>query len=384
MSEIDLYGGSSRWQFEPNGFFTLNRNDTGRWMLTDPIGNGFLSVGLNHLDDSDLKYPHNINIWKERYGGSRESWIKNAVVHDLKKWGFNTIGWTQQYVGGGWREKFDWSKIVVVEHGSQWTPKELEAAQIPYIYHMRLAENENWNGRPFYPDVFHEDFDDHCYYLARSVAADLADSKYLIGYSFVDAPLWFPHPAGADFPQLKGLAGTAREDMLHQVAHKYFETIARHIRAYDPNHLILGDRFNGDNELPDAVLEGMQDYVDVLSVQYYPGNTPEARESMRKHAAGLYKKTGKPILIPDIGNWTATEMNPHRTMDGVETQAARAKHYIETFDAIIKEDWLLGWHWCGYIENLNRGWGMKDPHDEIYEDYVLPISEYNHNVYGKL
>jgi hypothetical protein len=68
----------------------------------------------------------------------------------------------------------------------------------------------------------------------------------------------------------------------------------------------------------------------------------------------------------------------------VETQAARAQHYIDTFDAIIKEDWLLGWHWCGYIENLNRGWGMKDPRDEIYQDYVLPIAEYNRNVYDKI
>jgi hypothetical protein len=66
-------------------------------------------------------------------------------------------------------------------------------------------------------------------------------------------------------------------------------------------------------------------------VQYYPGNTQEAREQMRKKASALYKQTGKPILIPDIGNWTPTKLNPQRDMDGVETQAARGQHYVDTF-----------------------------------------------------
>lgn len=384
MSAINAYGGSTRWSFDSKGFFSLERTDSGRWLFGDPDGNGFLSVGLNHIDDSDLRYSHNLDIWKSRYGGNRERWIQEGVVKDLREWGFNSIGWTQQYVGGGWREKFDWSQVVVVEHGSQWTPQELESAKIPYIYQMRLAENENWNGRPFYPDVFDEDFEDHCAYLARSVAGTLAESKYLIGYSFVDAPLWFPHPAGGDFPQLEGLTGTVREQKLYEVAQKYFETISRNLRAYDTNHLVLGDRFNGDNELPDAVLHAMKGNVDVLSVQYYPGNTSQDREFVIEHASGLYDKTGLPILIPDIGNWTATELNPHRTMEGVDTQAARAQHYIDTFSSMVDQEWLLGWHWCGYIENLNRGWGMKDPYDEIYDDYVLPIAEFNRSIYGMI
>jgi hypothetical protein len=40
-----------------------------------------------------------------------------------------------------------------------------------------------------------------------------------------------------------------------------------------------------------------------------------------------------------------------------------------------------GWHWCGYIENLNRGWGMKDPWDEPYTDYVDPVADFNRTVY---
>ena len=380
MSDVDSYGGCSRWKFPATGYFRLEQTPT-RWWLVDPEGNGFLSVGLNHIDDSDLKYDHNLEVWKSRYGSSRDRWIKEGVVPDLKGWGFNTVGWTQQYVGGGWREKFDWSQIVVVEHGEQWKTSDLERAGIPYIIHMRLAENENWNGRPFYPDVFDADFEDHCAYLARSICVDVAESPLLVGYSFVDAPLWYPHPAGADWPTLKGLSPAERDAKLFGVASKYYETIHRHIRQYDPNHLILGDRYNGDVFLPDSVLEAAVPYIDVLSVQFYPGNTKEARVAMKEKAREFYAKTGKPIIIPDIGNWTSTKLNPHRTMDNVETQASRAQHYVDTFDEIINEPWLLGWHWCGYIENTARGWGMKDPWDEPYREYVDPIAEYNRTVY---
>jgi hypothetical protein len=383
LSEIDSYGGSTRWTFDATDAFRLDR-DGDRWWLVDPLGNGFLSVGLNHIDDSDLKYPHNLDIWQKRYGGSRERWISEGVVTDLRNWGFNSIGWTQQYIGGGWREKFDWSQIVVVEHGSQWTVADLEAGGMPYIIQMRLAENENWNGRPYYPDVFDADFDDHCAYLARSICVDAASSKNLIGYSFVDAPLWFRHPAGADWPGLEGLDGDKRDAKLFEIASKYYETIHRHIRTYDPHHLILGDRYNGDNELPEVVLEAAKPYIDVLSVQYYPGNDQASREKMITHARGLYERVGKPILIPDIGNWTATELNPQRTMDGVPDQATRARHYIDTFTDLVREPWLLGWHWCGYVENLSRGWGMKDPWDQPYTEYVDPVAEFNRRVYDLL
>ncbi|MDQ1630018.1 MAG: hypothetical protein QOI54_3762 [Actinomycetota bacterium] len=380
MSQLSSYGGSKKFQFEATGYFRLEQGDN-RWWLVDPEGNGFLSVGLNHIDDSDLKYDHNLDLWKERYGGSRDRWIKEGVAPDLKNWGFNTIGWTQQYIGGGWREKFDWSQIVVVEHGAQWTTDDFVKADTPFIVHMRLAENENWNGRPFYPDPFDADFEDHCAYLARSICADLAENKNLLGYSFVDAPLWYPHPAGEDWPSLKGLSESSRDEKLFDVATKYYETIHRHIRKYDQNHLILGDRYNGDVFLPDAVLEAAKPYIDVLSVQYYPGNTKQEIQSMKERATALYKKVGLPILIPDIGNWTPTELNPQRDMDNVETQADRGQHYVDIFSEIINEPWLLGWHWCGYIENLNRGWGMKDPWDEPYSEYVDQVADFNRKVY---
>ena len=47
--------------------------------------------------------------------------------------------------------------------------------------------------------------------------------------------------------------------------------MTKHIRTYDQNHLILGDRYNGNKGIPTPVLKAMQPFVDVLSIQYLSG-----------------------------------------------------------------------------------------------------------------
>lgn len=387
MANINQYGGSDRWKFPPTGYFRVERASNGRWLFVDPDGGGFLTIGVAHADDSDLKYPHNLVIWNRKYGSSKERWIKEGLVKDLKSWGFNTIGWTQDYVGGGWRKAFDWGERVTVQQSVQWAPRDFEVANMPYVVLMRVGETEDWNGDPVFPDVYSQDFEDHCSFLARSNCVDHAERKTLLGYSYVDAPSWMRHVSGADFPQLKGLTEEVRNEKLYDIASKYYETMAKYIRTYDTNHLILGDLYNGNRGLPDAVLAAMKPYVDVLAIQYFPGNTPAARQEMKEHAARAVELTGKPLYIPDIGNWAPTKLNPHRVADpsgrlaGMESQAARAQHYIETIGSVLKEPWFLGWHWCAYFENLARGWGIKDPWDEPYQDFIGPVTAFNKSVY---
>ena len=42
---------------ETPSFFTVAQNDRGAWTFVDPDGKPFVSLALNHLDDSDLRYP---------------------------------------------------------------------------------------------------------------------------------------------------------------------------------------------------------------------------------------------------------------------------------------------------------------------------------------
>ena len=389
VANLSKYGGNADIRFQATGYFRVEQTPK-RWWFVDPDGCAFLTIGVAHADDSDLKYPHNLSIWEDKYGGSKERWIREGLVRDLKNWGFNTIGWTQDYVGGGWRKAFDWGERVTVQQSIQFHPRDFQVADMPYVVLLRVAETEDWNGDPVFPDVFSADFEDHCAFLARSVCVDHADSPNLLGYSFVDAPSWSRHVSGADFPQLVDADIDDRDEGLLPIARKYYETMARNIRIYDRNHLILGDLYNGDRELPAAVLEAAVPFVDVFGVQYFPGDTAEGRERIKKHGAGVSQLTGRPVYIPDIGNWAPTRLNPHRVADptgrlaGVESQAARAQNYIDSIGSLMHEPWFLGFHWCAYIENGARGWGIKDPWDEVYEDFVGPVRAFNESIYDRI
>lgn len=356
-------------------FFGL-ANDEGNWTLVDPRGEPFVTVGLNHADETNLKYPHNHDVWRQRYG-SRHSWIDQGVVADLRQWGFNTIGWTQEYVTGDWGSALDWfGEPIDLGHSLPWSAADLQRTQMPYVVQIRVSEIEDWNGHPWFPDVYSEEFDAYCEYLARSICIDHADNPDLLGYFLVDIPAWLPHASGADFAILAGLGERARDIKLYDVAYRYYETITRHIRAVDPNHLILGDRYNGNKGIPRAVLTAMKHFVDVLSVQYFPGPNPRERARMIADLRSWHEYTGKPVILADTGNWTATELNPRRR-SSLASQAERGEDYAAMLQPLLDEPWFLGWHWCGYVENTARGWGLKDPWDEPYSDLISTVAEFN-------
>ena len=71
-----------------------------------------------------------------------------------------------------------------------------------------------------------------------------------------------------------------------------------------------------------------------------------------------------------------TVMSPHRTGSEPD-QNSRADGYELLAGAFAAEDWILGWHWCSYVENPQRGFGLKDPWDEPYEELVARVAEVN-------
>ena len=126
--------------------------------------------------------------------------------------------------------------------------------------------------------------------------------------------------------------------------------------------------------LPDRPLDRIASWA--AENGFFSDPTPEGRIRMRDDLAGWSEQTGgKPVVVADIGNWTPTELDPHRT--GLPSQAARGEDYGAALDAVRGEAWFAGWHWCAYVENTGRGWGLKDPWDEPYRDLVGPVAEHN-------
>ena len=146
-------------------FFTVNQNENGAWSFIDPEGRPFISLALNHLDDSDLRYPHNVEIFERKYG-SRKAWT-TGVARDLQTLNFNTIGWTSQYISGGWGEALDWfGDPVDLGHSHPWPDELLLDAEMPYVVQIRAQEIEDWNGHPAFRNVFGEDFQKYADWIA--------------------------------------------------------------------------------------------------------------------------------------------------------------------------------------------------------------------------
>ena len=373
---LNPWGGTPDVTSRATGFFRVERID-GRWWFIDPAGNGFLSAGVNHAEDTDLKHHYNAHIWREKYG-NRETWIREGVVRDLRDWGFNTLGWTQQWVSGGGGLITDWNKTFDLQHSQGFSSADYEIAGMPFVQNLRVAQIEDWNGNPIHPDVFSSDWEDFVEYQARQVCFDQADNEKLLGYFLVDIPAWLQHASGADFPSLQGLSPQERDERLYEVAHKYYETVTRHIKAQDPNHLILGDRYNGNKGIPQPVLDAARPFIDVLSIQYFTDEYQD-REVMRNDLAKWSAGIDKPVLIADIGNCAPTVLNPDRT--ALQDHAARGNDYVQSIGRVLGEPWLVGWHWCGYIENDARGWGLKDHEDEPYGDLVDQVRAFNGAIY---
>ena len=127
--------------------------------------------------------------------------------------------------------------------------------------------------------------------------------------------------------------------------------------------------------MPKPVLDAMAPYVDVVSMQYYCGPDEKARAEMITFMGAAHAGTGKPVLNADVGNWAPTKLNPDRVW--VKTQAERGSDYVAILSALVEQPWCVGMHWCSYLENTARGWGIKDPWDEPYVDFVEPMRKFN-------
>jgi hypothetical protein len=273
---------------------------------------------------------------------------------------------TEEVVGG--RVLAAGGGPVDIPHSTGWPPGDYLMARLPHCVPLRPLEIESWNGFPAYRDVESPAFAEYCDYLARRHVLPHARNPLLLGYFLTDAPRWENHPSGAGF---------GSPDRLYERAQAYYRTVAAAIRRYDPDHLILGDRYGMVAGLPEPVLAAAAPYVDAWSVQVFTGADAGRLDRAVETLDALHERTGKPILIADTGNWCATPTSPHRASD-IPDQRGRAVHYVRTISAYAALPWLLGWHWCGYLVNPARGVGMKTPDYEPYTDFTEPVTEFNH------
>jgi len=119
-------------QIDSDGYFTLDRRD-GRWWLITPEGDRFFNLGVNHIDPTTMHYTENIDIWRNKYRSSTQTWIKESVVPNLEKWGFNSVGWTQEVT------------IKNYPHSSGFSAEDYKTLDMPYCHLLPITESHQWD-----------------------------------------------------------------------------------------------------------------------------------------------------------------------------------------------------------------------------------------------
>lgn len=320
-----------------------------------------------------------------------------------------------------------------------WSSEETYSEGMPYtiILDLALKAGANWQSGAV-TDYFSKKFKQAAEEVSSKICASRRNDKYLLGY-FTDnelrwAPDWRskrdlfddymllpPEAEGkqalVDFLREKYgeisllnrawsssfssfdeiLSATyapktpdtevARLSFIRQVARRYFKVTYDAIKKYDPNHLVLGCRFA--YKPPDEVLEGCIEYVDVISINCYPN--PYSDELARRLAnfKKIHSITGLPIMVTEF-SFKAMDSGLPNTRGAsvpVKTQFERAKYFEEFVEAIMKQPFIVGYHWFQYFDQPyegrfdgeNSNYGLVTIRDEPWEFLTQKMTSVNLN-----
>ncbi len=333
-------------QVAPEGYFTLGRVD-GRWFFLTPDRRPFFSLGLNHIDPATLRYPENVDIWHEKYGTDLHRWLREAVAVDLRDWGFNSVGWTQEVIT---RDPTNH------RHSRPFTYEEYQAIDLPYGHMLPFADFHQWEAQTIHPDFFSPGFANWCDHVAREHCVPLSEDSKLIGYWYIDCPTWIH-----DRPQNKWkgplfdpakLESEAGKKELHALATQYYKVTHDAIRRYDPHHLILGDRYEANAPLPIEVVNAARPFVDLLAFQDF--NDPI------EHLKDWHEKTGMPVLWAD-GAKAIGIPDDSGQVDPTGDKLNDGAWYAEVLGGLRDNPGVAGAHLCGaYLRNRTRRRGLRD------------------------
>jgi hypothetical protein len=319
-------------------YFRVGRH-RGRWLFSTPDDRPFFSIALNHIDPTPLQGPGDIDRWRSKYGNSMERWLREAVAVDLADWGFNSVGWVQEWV------------TTAMRHSRNFTFEEYQWLGLPYCHRLPFAEFHQWDGWSRHPDILGSDFEDWCEHVARSECSRMASDPKLIGYFYVDCPTWThvrpPNAWKGPLFDPERLASEAGRRELRALAGRYYRVTHDAIRRYDKNHLILGDRYEAAAPLAVEVVEAALPYIDVLCFQDF-----KAPEQVATDLTRFHRQYAKPVLLADscVG----------RTLpDGSKQHVPEG--YVRLLEAARGVEGCVGLHLCGaYLKNRRRRRGLRD------------------------
>jgi hypothetical protein len=396
---------------QASGYFTVGWKNGKAWFLA-PDGKPFLSMGVNAIGDGAWRAPNPdfYNPIPNQHGGDPEAWFR-SVDKRLAAWGFNTMG--------------------------AWCHPDLYRRKTPYCIILHLSPGE---GTTRLDAVFSDAFAAVVKAKARA-AEKTRNDPLLIGY-FLDneIPWWgeygWKDPSqktllekyalwGSDDPNKRALQAffvdqyqgrisdfnatwatrlpsfealdapitlipktrRQRADALAwtgRVADRFFEVCVRAVKEADPNHLVMGVRFAGEN--PWEVVSACGKWCDVVSVNHYDKSGNIDRQLLDNY----YVRTMKPILITEYSFRAMENQSGDPNTKGadvtVATQEDRAEHLSRYARQALDLPYCVGLHWFSWADESPKGrfdgedsnYGLVDIHDRPYDLLTRAHRELNH------
>ncbi|WP_199613964.1 S-layer homology domain-containing protein [Paenibacillus alkalitolerans] len=447
-ADRDSYGGlagsSAKYGIKGTGFFAIQKVGN-RKMMTTPAGNIFFSIGMNGITPNEtytmVKGREHDFEWLPTYEGEYQSafitpdhgsfsfYMANKfrktgavptnssfyaeAVYRLKKWGFNSAGGfsPDKY---GQANKFpytrmlplnsmSWAKISGISIFDIFAPD--AEAKIDQAFKQSLTPYKN---DPLLIGYFIDnEYDFHKFYshVPKLKASSAAIKGRLVQtlknkYKEIDAynSSWntsfksFDELKDAELPVSTSQSWRDMNEFFRYYLDTFYGTVSRIYRKYDPNHLLLGDRWMVTpfrNEKFRSVLAEVEGkYVDVISINYYSYNIETDLLN------DVYTKSGgKPILISEFGYGTGEQGLKPLLPNSAGNQLQRGMRYRNYVEGVASLDYIVGAHLFNYVDQAGHGrywqgiWGERynsgviNVADRPYKDYLEGIRATNYDIY---
>ena len=367
--------------------------------------------------------PSTVGRW-----GSTTNWV-NATATRMQSWGFNTVGC--------------WSSPLLTAAPPTSPPTGVAAAQeksllYGYPLDMLVTPYEHRFEAAMPVDIWTPQFAARCDTIAATEAAPRKDDPFLLGYWTDNEVHWSPalHPADDLFSSaLLRLHNTSSAASLatvtqwlssrynhslaalnsqwrthltdwaqlptaipfpHSAARSsdglafaeyysgvYHSIAATAIRKHDPNHLIIGSRYNAiGSSVVQAVIKGAASSTDVLDVHVY-GSQPQTSMLLSLHDIS----GGKPMLMSEFGFRARDSGLPNSKGAGplLMTQTERAAGFRRYIQTLVGLPFVLGYHmfmWAdepagGQLFGADSNFGLVHLSDDPYQVLTVAFTEIN-------
>jgi len=410
--QYDAYGGWLDVKAPASGFFYVTKKGD-RYTLVTPEGHGYYAMGINHMSTYN----------KEAYTHVGDFQNEARVIEKFK----NDLNYLSMNNAGG-----DCPEII--------------KDKMPFFVTLALTTNAHWlpSSRFDFQDVFSPAFIEKTKEYIIRECKKYKDNQYLIGYYWTDTPRWdvvisrnrhlkdwvsylrnldgdapgkqeyvrflerkyktieaFNQAYGLHFASFEKIKD-ARFDHIdfHQeyviaddteflgvIADHLYKLASETIKAHDPNHLILGEKYiAGDH--PDPVLLAAAKYVDVISIQpgpeKGPGPGPGKEESLfnKSQFDHIHQLTGKPVIVCDHSISFYTKAQPgtlwHQCKNQEQAGAVTSQYILDC----ANQQYMIGYNHCMYLSAYDpqRGLlkqGLLDENGEMHQPLCSLIKQAN-------